>query len=114
MVFAQLDSIMNEHSDLNGNDKSRNKIRAHIVAKGKVQGVFFRQNAQHVSNEYGVTGWVRNLSDGSVETVLEGDENSVENVIRWFRVGPPNAHVEKIELRYDRYTGEFQDFKINY
>ena len=54
------------------------------------------------------------MDDGSVEAVLEGDKNSVEDAISWFKVGPPNAHVEKIELSYDKYSGEFQDFKISY
>jgi acylphosphatase len=96
------------------NDFSQNKIRANIVVKGKVQGVYFRQNAQRICNEYGVTGWVHNVEDGSVEAILEGNKNSVEDVVSWFRVGPSNAHVERVELSYDRYSGEFQDFKISY
>lgn len=96
------------------NDFSQNKIRANIAVKGKVQGVYFRQNAQRICNEYGVTGWVHNVEDGSVEAILEGNKNSVEDAISWFRVGPPNAHVERVELSYDRYSGEFQDFKISY
>jgi acylphosphatase len=90
------------------------KIRAHIIVRGKVQGVYFRQNAQRICNEYGVTGWVLNANDGSVEAILEGSKNSVEDAISWFKVGPSNAHVEKIELSYDKYSGEFQDFMIRY
>ncbi|HZA42798.1 MAG TPA: acylphosphatase [Nitrososphaeraceae archaeon] len=101
-------------NDLDQNDNSQNKIRANIVVKGKVQGVYFRQNAHRICNEYGVTGWVRNVGDGSVEAILEGNKNSVEDAISWFRVGPLNAHVERVELSYDRYSGEFQDFKISY
>jgi len=101
-------------NDLGRNKDSQNKIRAHIIAKGKVQGVYFRQNAQRICNEYRVTGWVLNVDDGSVEAILEGDKNSVEDAIGWFKVGPPNAHVEKIELSYDKYSGEFQGFRISY
>ena len=101
-------------SDSDRNKNGQIKIRAHIIVKGKVQGVYFRQNAQRVCNEFGVTGWVLNVGDGSVEAILEGDKNSVENAIGWFKVGPPNANVEKIELSYDRYSGEFKDFKISY
>jgi acylphosphatase len=101
-------------NDLDRNKNCQIKIRAHIVVRGKVQGVYFRQNAQRICNEYGVTGWVLNVDDGSVEAILEGDKNSVEDAISWFRVGPPDAHVEKIELSYDRYSGEFEDFKISY
>ena len=50
----------------------------------------------------------------AIEAILEGDKNSVEDAISWFRVGPPDAHVEKIKLSYDRYSGEFEDFKISY
>lgn len=104
-------------STMNDQDRSKDrqiKVRVHIIVKGKVQGVYFRQNAQCVCNGYEVTGWVRNLEDGSVETILEGNKNSVEDAISWFKVGPPSAQVERIELKYDRYSGEFQDFKINY
>lgn len=100
-------------NDLDQNKNSQLKIRGHIVVKGKVQGVYFRQNAQRICSEHGVTGWVRNVEDGSVEAILEGDKSSVEDAISWFNVGPPNAHVEKIDLKYGRYSGEFQDFKIN-
>ena len=101
-------------NDLDRNKNCQIKIRAHIVVRGKVQGVYFRQNAQRICNEYGVTGWVLNVDDCSVEAILEGDNNSVKDAISWFRVGPPDAHVEKIELSYDRYSGEFEDFKISY
>jgi acylphosphatase len=49
-----------------------------------------------------------------VEAILEGDKNSVEDAISWFKVGPPNAHVETIGLNYDRYSGDFKDFTISY
>ena len=101
-------------SDSDRNKNGQIKIRAHIIVKGKVQGVYFRQNAQRVCNEFGVTGWVLNVGDGSVEAILEGSKNSVEDAISWFMVGPSNAHVEKIELSYDKYSGEFQDFMIRY
>ena len=99
-------------NDLNQNNTI--KVRAHIIVRGKVQGVYFRQNAQRVCNEYGVTGWVLNVDDGSVEAILEGNKNSVEEAISWFKVGPPSAHVEKIEVNYDRDMGEFREFKISY
>jgi acylphosphatase len=105
---------MSTMNDLDRNKNSQIKIRVHIVVKGKVQGVYFRQNAQRVCKDYGVTGWVLNVDDGSVEAILEGDKNSVEDAIRWFKTGPPNAWVKKIELSYDNYSGEFNDFKIVY
>jgi acylphosphatase len=105
---------MNKNTGRDINKNNENNIRAHIVVNGKVQGVYFRQNTQRVCSRYGVTGWISNQADGSVETVLEGDRDSVEKVIEWCKVGPPNARVEEFDLRYDRYTGEFQGFKINY
>ena len=54
---------------------------------GKVQGVYFRQNTQIVANRYNVSGWVRNLKDGRVELVLEGNEMDVANVIKWLHIG---------------------------
>jgi acylphosphatase len=105
---------MNKNTEGDISKNNQNKIRVHIVANGKVQGVYFRQNTQCVCTRYGVTGWICNLADGSIEIVLEGDRDSVDNVIEWCKVGPPNARVEKFDLRFDRYTGEFQDFKINY
>ena len=105
---------MSRMNDLDPHKDRQIKVRVHIIVRGKVQGVYFRQNAQRVCNGYGVTGWVRNLEDGSVETILEGDKSSVEDAVSWFKMGQLIAHVEKIELRYERYSGEFQDFKINY
>jgi acylphosphatase len=102
---------INPRSDYN-NDS--NKIRAHVLVSGKVQGVYFRQNTQIVANRYRVSGWVRNLKDGRVELVLEGNETDVSEVIKWCHVGPPNSIVEKVDVRYERYVGEFLEFKINY
>jgi acylphosphatase len=81
---------------------------------GKVQGVYFRQNTQIIANRYNVSGWVRNLKDGRVELVLEGNEMDVANVIKWSHIGPPNSKVENVDIKYEKYTGEFSEFKINY
>lgn len=90
------------------------KVRAHILIAGKVQGVYFRQNTQFVATNHHVTGWVRNLTDGRVEVLLEGCEVNVEKVIRWCHSGPPGATVNDVDLKYGRYTGEFKRFDINY
>lgn len=63
---------------------------------------------------YRVTGWVRNLPDGRVEAVLEGDESSVKSVIEWCKVGPPNAQVEKVDTKFENYAGELSEFTISY
>lgn len=94
-------------------DKNK-KIRAHVFIHGKVQGVYFRQNTRIVATRHNVTGWVRNLSDGRVEAVFEGDETNVGQVIEWCHAGPPKAEVDDVSITYQPYTGEFQDFRVNY
>jgi acylphosphatase len=90
------------------------KIRAHLLISGKVQGVYFRHNTQIVASRHNVTGWVRNLQDGQLEVVLEGDGIDVDHVIKWCKIGPPEAKVEHVDVQYKNYTGEFKEFKVNY
>jgi acylphosphatase len=87
-------------------------IRVHVFVTGKVQGVYFRQNTQLTAREHGVTGWVRNLPDGRVEAVIEGDDARVKKVAEWCRRGPPAARVDGIEITNEKYTGEFASFEI--
>jgi Acylphosphatases len=88
-------------------------VRARLFIRGKVQGVFFRQSMKDVATRYGVKGWVRNRADGrTVEAVLEGPRDAVEKVIEWAKVGPPAARVEDVEIHWEEYRGEFQDFRI--
>ena len=90
-------------------------VRARLLVRGRVQGVFFRANTRRVALENGVTGWVRNLPDGrSVEAVLEGPRDAVERVICWALRGPPAARVESLEVRFEPYRGEFRGFEIRY
>lgn len=79
---------------------------------GKVQGVYFRQNTQLTAREHGVTGWVRNLPDGRVEAVIEGDYSAVMKVVDWCHHGPPAARVDNIDVKDENYTGEFAAFEI--
>lgn len=87
-------------------------VRAHIYVSGLVQGVFFRASMQEVARSLGVRGWVRNLPDGRVEAVLEGEEDKVLKVIEWARKGPPLARVEEVKVEWEEYRGEFRDFSI--
>jgi acylphosphatase len=87
-------------------------IRAHVFVTGKVQGVYFRQNTMRVAKEHGATGWVRNLDDGRVEAVVEGEENSVRKVVDWCYQGPPASKVDVVDVRFEKYTGEFAGFEI--
>jgi acylphosphatase len=88
------------------------RVRAHVWISGRVQGVFFRAHTKELADELGLTGWVRNLPDGRVEAVFEGEEDAVKEAIEWCKRGPPLASVEKVEVRYEQPTGEFKDFRI--
>ncbi|MDQ3847720.1 MAG: acylphosphatase [Thermoproteota archaeon] len=88
------------------------KTRAHVFIKGKVQGVYFRQNTKQVATKHKVNGWVRNLLDGRVEAIFEGDNIDVNKVMEWCHVGPPNSIVDDVEVRFEKYTGEFAGFTI--
>ena len=87
-------------------------IRAHIIFSGRVQGVWFRANTHGKASELGITGWVRNLRDGTVEAVFEGKEEIVKEVINWCQTSQPHARVNSIQVKYLDYTGEFQGFDI--
>ncbi len=89
-------------------------VRAHLRIYGLVQGVFFRANMKRIADSLGVKGWVRNVPDGSVEAVVEGPRDKVEELIRWAHRGPPLARVERVEVTWEPYRGEFRDFRIRY
>jgi acylphosphatase len=88
--------------------------RAHIVVSGRVQGVFFRDHTQKEAAFLGVTGWVKNLFDGRVEIVAEGERERLERLIAAVRQGPPLAHVEDADVEWLESTGEFEGFKITW
>jgi acylphosphatase len=86
--------------------------RIHLVVKGRVQGVYYRASAQREAKRLGLTGWVVNRPDGSVEIVAEGEEDQVKDLLAWAQHGPSTARVEKIDTRWRSYTGEFSEFRI--
>jgi acylphosphatase len=87
------------------------KVRAHLLVSGRVQGVFFRQSTKVEARSLGINGWVRNLMDGRVEVVFEGEEHDVKMLVNYCRQGPPAAKVTNIDVTYGPYKGEFSDFK---
>lgn len=89
-------------------------IRVSVIVHGRVQGVAFRNSTVRRALELGVTGWVRNLPDGSVEGMFESDESAVRALVDWCRQGPPAARVDRVDTRELAYTGEFPDFVIRY
>jgi len=89
-------------------------VRAHLFVEGIVQGVFFRAHTRDVARENNVKGFVRNLPDGRVEVLLEGEEDKVMRVIEFCKKGPPGALVTNVEIIWEEYKGEYKDFKILY
>ncbi len=90
----------------------RDSVRAEIVVKGRVQGVFFRASAQQEGLQLGLTGEVRNLPDGSVEAIVEGEKRAVDDFVDWCRRGPPSAEVEDVQVKLRPPRDEFRTFTV--
>jgi len=90
------------------------KVRAHVIVSGSVQGVFFRSETRDEAKKRGVNGWVRNLPDGRVEAVFEGEEESVKELVDFCKRGPMGARVTAADVVWENYRGEFHDFVIKY
>ncbi|MBJ6800545.1 acylphosphatase [Geomonas propionica] len=88
------------------------KIRASLIVRGRVQGVAFRHHTARTAQQLGVGGWVRNLSDGSVEACFEGEEADVLAMVQWCRRGPELARVDELIEKKGEYTGEFTGFQV--
>ena len=88
----------------------RERITIHVT--GRVQGVYFRAETRSVAQRYGLVGAVRNLRDGSVEVVAEGDRDALVRLAVWAKSGPPAARVEGHAVRFGAATGEFAGFRI--
>ncbi len=86
-------------------------IRKRVIVSGDVQGVFFRDTCRTVAQQHGVAGWVRNLPDGTVEAVFEGEEDAVERLVSWAHEGPPAATVDRV-LVYDEPPEGLNGFEI--
>jgi acylphosphatase len=87
------------------------RISAHLFISGRVQGVCYRLYAEKEALEKRLTGWVRNLPDGRVEVLLEGEKQAVEEMIAWCRQGPEAAKVTDVEVSFEPYHGNFKDFR---
>ena len=87
------------------------KQRVHVRITGRVQGVFFRASAESEARRLGLSGWVRNCPDGSVELLAEGPKAKLDDVLAWCRHGPPRAEVEDVQVEWGLFTGEFPNFR---
>ena len=85
-----------------------------VYISGRVQGVFFRAETQRAATGLNLTGWVRNLADGRVQAILEGEDKNVDKMLDWCGKGPPAARVENVIVTEEPYMGEFKNFTIQY
>ena len=90
------------------------KTRAQVLVEGEVQNVFFRQETKRKAENLTVKGWIRNRYDGGVEALFEGENKDVQAMVEFCKRGPSNAVVKGIEVKSERYMGEFTDFTIRY
>jgi len=90
------------------------EARTHIFVTGRVQGVFFRDYTRRWAVSLGLRGWVRNLYDGRVEIVAEGERSSLNCLITKVREGPSHAQVDDLEVVWENHSGEFADFRVTY
>jgi acylphosphatase len=88
--------------------------KVHVWITGRVQGVFFRYRTHEEALKLGLNGWVRNLPDGRVEAVFQGDEPSLKEMLRWCHWGPSTAFVKNVETTWEDPDPEIRDFKIRY
>jgi acylphosphatase len=88
------------------------RTEAHVVVSGRVQGVWFRGTTQEVAERSGVSGYVRNLPDGRVEAVLQGEQGRVLEVLEFMRKGPPGAVVTDVAVDWRPQSEEYDGFRI--
>jgi acylphosphatase len=88
--------------------------RLHIIVKGRVQGVFYRQFTKDNARRLELKGWVRNTHDGNVEAVFEGEKDKILEMLELCREGSQAANVEDIDLKWEEYKGEFNGFNVRY
>ena len=86
-----------------------------VKVQGRVQGVFFRDFTRRHARQMGITGYVANLPDGRTVTVqAEGEKEKLEKLIGYLEEGPPGADIEKLDVSWSEYSGDYSDFSIKY
>ena len=88
--------------------------RIRLFVTGRVQGVFFRQTLKIMAKKNDIFGWVKNLQDGRVECLLEGNEKNISVLVKWANSGPANAIVENVEVHNEKFDNEFTKFDVLY
>ncbi len=90
------------------------KARAYLFIEGRVQGVFYRAFIRELAYNLGLNGWVKNLRDGRVETVFEGEKELIDKAIKECYVGPPSARVTDIDGKWETFIGDQKGFSVRY
>jgi len=90
------------------------KARVRLFISGRVQGVFYRSFTEEVARSHGLGGWVRNLPDGRVEALMEGEKESIGRAIEACYQGPPAAKVDNIDFQWEDFRGEFTSFSVRH
>lgn len=93
---------------------SQDKLRARAIIEGRVQGVFYRASTRDQARRLGVNGWVRNLPNGDVEALFEGEKGAVTQMLAWCYQGPPYAAVHKVNVSYEPFLGDQEGFRVVY
>lgn len=86
--------------------------QAHVIVRGRVQGVYFRGSLKQQADTRGVSGWVRNRADGSVEALVQGPRDAVSSVVAWMRTGPRGAHVETMDVDWSDAGERLEHFEV--
>jgi acylphosphatase len=86
--------------------------RFHLIISGRVQGVSYRMSAWEKARQLGLSGWVRNLNDGRVEMIIEGDTSLLEQMTDWAGQGPRFASVTNVDVSEEKVSGDLEDFEI--
>ena len=88
-------------------------FQAHLIISGKVQGVFYRDSCQEIAQGLILTGWVKNMPNGQVEVLVQGEKEKIEKLIEWCKKGPPEARIDNVEVRWNRIVNNFESFFIS-
>ena len=88
--------------------------RVHLLITGRVQGVWYRANTQKKAKALDLKGWVKNLPNGQVEAIFEGEKEKIDQIIEWCKKGPSFARVDGVKIEWETPVGKFNTFTITY
>lgn len=106
--------MSDKHFTLPADQKKETHLRVQVIVHGKVQNVYFREDTKNEAIRIGVGGWVRNLPDRTVQALFEGEKDKVVEIIEWCHRGTEYARVDKVDISWEPYQGEFKQFDIDY